>query len=198
MVRQTATQAVTNTGAGRDYLPDPGCLPATFQTDVETVAGAACRLAQVEVHVNRKSVTISRSAQQDIAGVEIPVSQFAGVMVQVAPADQNGTVSAKLVLKHQDAGLSPVLAETNRPEDLAAIWPAWSKALGLPMLVCDLGGKIKPIDAFSAKPATSPAPRRRLALLTGRRPRFLVRRKTGSAIASADVYRDEREIIART
>jgi hypothetical protein len=66
------------------------------------------------------------------------------------------------------------------------------------MLVCDLGGEVKPIDAYSATPAAKPAPRRKLRLLTGRRPRFLNKRLPGSMPLSPANFGHEREIIART
>ena len=66
------------------------------------------------------------------------------------------------------------------------------------MLVCDLGGKVKPIEAFSAMPTAQPTPRRKLRLLTGRRPRFLNRRMPGKKAAAPAVHANEREIIARS
>jgi hypothetical protein len=49
-----------------------------------------------------------------------------------------------------------------------------------------------------AEEAYEPAPRRRRhnAIRT-RRPRFLMRRRSGGPLDAANVYRDEREIIAR-
>nr|WP_244318397.1 DUF6101 family protein [Roseibium hamelinense] len=128
----------------------------------------------------------------------IPTKVFDGVMVEVKPGTLPGSVCAKLILKHSDDTLSVVLCETDRPEDLASAWPAWSKALGLPMLVRDLGGRIKPIEAFQAEKTGAPHARRKLSMLTGRRPRFLVRRKTGNAERSIKSYKGEREIIARS
>ncbi|MEP4033667.1 DUF6101 family protein, partial [Roseibium polysiphoniae] len=69
--------------------------------------------------------------------------------------------------------------------------------LNLPMLVCDTGGAVKPIEAFSARPCGTPAPRRKYPLLTGRRPRFLVRRRIGNTGDRLVLHQGEREIIAR-
>ncbi|SHL45282.1 DUF6101 family protein [Roseibium suaedae] len=153
----------------------------------------------VDVHLDRTSVSITRhQAGAENATVVLPVQSFCGVMVQITPGSTPGAIRAKLILKHTDPQLSVLLADTERAEQLAAAWPAWASALELPMLVCDLGGRVKPIEAYSANPAGQPAPRRKLALLTGRRPRFLVRRQRGAKEASLTVHRDEREIIARS
>lgn len=198
MGRQTAYEAATDAGASAEFPLDPGRLPLTFQSKAGTFSNDTADVRTVEVHLDRERVTITSAASGAPAGAVVPVENFAGVMVQVAPADRNGTVCAKLILKHPAEGLSVLLAETGNPEELAAIWPAWSKSLNLPMLVCDLGGRVKPIEAYSARPSAGPLPRRKLALLTGRRPRFLVRRKTGSQSAARLVHSGEREIIART
>ena len=198
MGRQTAYQAATEAGASREFPLDPGHLPLTFQGKAGSFSNGDRDLQTVEINLDRERVMINPVSSGTPSGTVVPVKTFAGVVVQIAPADQNGTVCAKLILKHPDEGLSVLLAETGNPEELAALWPAWSKSLGLPMLVCDLGGKVKPIEAYSARPSAGPAPRRRMALLTGRRPRFLVRRKTGSNEGARMIHRDEREIIART
>ena len=198
MGRQTAYEAATDAGASTGFPLDPGRLPLTFHSRAGTFSASSHEVHEVEINLDRERVMINPVAASAPVGTVVPVNAFDGVMVQVAPADQNGTVCAKLILKHPDEGLSVLLAETGNPEELAAIWPAWSKSLGLPMLVCDLGGKVKPIEAYSARPSSCPAPRRKLALLTGRRPRFLVRRKTGSEKTLRMVHRGEREIIART
>ncbi len=118
-------------------------------------------------------------------------------MVRIVPGEAPGEILAALILKHPDNALSITLAETERSEDLALLWGQWAQIFNLPMLVCDLGGKVKPIEAFSATPAASPAPRRKLRLLTGRRPRFLNKRRTGRGVAASASFAHEREIIAR-
>lgn len=198
MGRQTVYEAATDAGASTGFPLDPGRLPLTFQGKAGTFSGSDHDVREVEVNLDRERAMINPIACDASLGTVVPVKAFDGVMVQIAPADQNGTVCAKLILKHPDEGLSILLAETANPEELAATWPAWSKSLGLPMLVCDLGGKVKPIEAYSARPSAGPSPRRKLALLTGRRPRFLVRRKTGSDAGAGLVHRGEREIIARS
>lgn len=198
MRRQTATDRALDTGAGSTRLPDPGHLPAVFQSYSPGHPDGADTAVSAEVHLDKTNVCINRPQLGETKSLIVPVSAYAGVMVQIQAADQAGAVVARLILKHAEPQFCVVLIETDRPELLATSWPAWASALGLPMLVCDTGGAVKPIEAFSARPAATPYPRRKLALLTGRRPRFLVRRQTGAKAENLQVFQGEREIIART
>jgi len=151
-----------------------------------------------DIYLDRTQAIVKRRSAGVPLTVVVPMSMFDGVMVSVMPGESFGTVRAMLVLRHRDPALCITLAETDTPELLSTVWPAWSKHLGLPMLVCDLSGNVQPIEAFSVRQDAPPAPRRKLALLTGRRPRFLTRRKTGNGTAAVPVYRGEREISARS
>lgn len=197
MGRQTAIEAATNAGASAKLPLDPGRLPAVFNSRAGGIAGSSNRPVPVEVCLDRETIIIKRQSTDEPVNAIIGVKAYSGVMVQVTPSAEAGSVCAQLILKHADDNLSVILAETGNPEELATIWPTWARTLSLPMLVCDLGGKVKPLEAYSARAAVRPAPRRRLPLLTGRRPRFLVRRKTGLPAAAETVHRGEREIIAR-
>lgn len=198
MGRQALQDRTFETGPEVLTLPDPSQLPSIFQSRMPDAFSGAFTGESIEVHLDRSHVTLRRAASDDAATVILPVQAFSGVMVQVEPGIMPGAIKARLILKHTDPQLSVLLAETERAEQLAAAWPAWASALELPMLVCDLGGRVKPIEAYSACPSGQPAPRRKLALLTGRRPRFLVRRQRGSAGSALPVHRNEREIIARS
>ncbi|MTI00599.1 hypothetical protein E1297_31805 [Roseibium sp. RKSG952] len=128
----------------------------------------------------------------------IPLEMFEGILVKLTRESERKNVTAQLVLKHRDDTLSILLSKSERPEELAHIWSAWARALELPMLVCTDGSRIKPIDAFSAKASGAPAPRRKLRLITGRRPRFLVARRTGHLSSRPGSHCGGREIIARS
>lgn len=177
---------------------DPGSLPATFSSSLLSNPESGALGSYARIRLEKDNAIIERLTSGNPSSVVVPMGVFNGVMVHVTPGGTPGSVSAKLVLKHADDSLSIVLATTDQPEKLANCWPAWSKALDLPMIVRDVDGKIKPIEAFSALPSASPAPRRKLALLTGRRPRFLVRRQFGVNRSKTVVYLGEREIIARS
>ncbi len=195
MRRQAATEAATAKGSGTQFVLDPAALPLRFEQRLApTFSG--CPLP-ADISLDKDSAVIKRR----IAGVPltvcVPINKFDGIMVRIVPAGETGAVIATLILKHPDSALSITLAETRDPNCLASIWTAWAKALDLQMLVCDLGGDVKPIDAYSAKPAAEPAPRRKLAQLTGRRPRFLTKRRVPAATAVLANHGREREIIAR-
>ncbi|MBD8878033.1 DUF6101 family protein [Roseibium polysiphoniae] len=196
MRRQTAVDRAMEAGAGAIAVPDPGQLPAVFETRLFDVA-VADETNPVEVKLDTQNVSISRWRDGGLKSLIAPVHTYSGVMVQIEASDVRGAVAARLILKHPDPQFCVILIETDKPEQLATSWPSWSAALNLPMLVCDTGGAVKPIEAFSARPCGTPAPRRKYPLLTGRRPRFLVRRRIGQTGAQFKVYKGEREIIAR-
>ncbi len=183
------------TGAIADTFPHPGCLPAHFQQRLESRPGTPSLPADIFLDSDRAVI------KRRIAGVPVtvvvPTASFDGVMARIVPGQIPGEIVAALILKHPDSALSITLAETDQSDDLAILWTRWAQIFNLPMLVCDLGGKVKPIDAYSATPASCPAPRRKLRLLTGRRPRFLNRRATGRVDTLRPSFAHEREIIAR-
>lgn len=196
MRRQTEIQETEAIGGGQLSFPHPDCLPVQFQQRLESRPGTTSFPADILLDGEKAII------QHRVAGVPVkvvvPTSGFDGVMVRIVPGDAPGDIVAALILKHPDNGLSITLAETEKSDDLAVLWSRWSQKLNLPMLVCDLGGKVKPIDAYSAVPVAGPAPRRKMRLLTGRRPRFLNKRFTGRKVEVPTVHAHEREIIART
>ena len=184
------------TGTGMQTMPHPGCLPVNFEQRLESRPGTPSLPA--EIFLDRDRAVIKRRVAGVPVTVVVPANGFDGVMVRIVPGAVPGEIVAALILKHPDSALSITLAETEKSDDLATLWSRWAQTLNLPMLVCDLGGKVKPIEAFSAIPAASPAPRRKLRLLTGRRPRFLNKRVAGKRGPSTVCHGTEREIIART
>lgn len=197
MGRQTATDWNLETDSAGPVALDPGQLPVRFETHLACEGARAGRATRCRVLLSAHEVHIQSLGGPQTAALVAPTSAYAGVMVQIEPGLQPGTVMARLILKHHDAALSLVLVETDQPEGLAQSWPAWARALDLPMLVCDQGGTTKPIEAYRAEPKAVPAPRRKLALLTGRRPRFLVRRRVGNPDGMV-IHRDEAELTVRS
>jgi uncharacterized protein DUF6101 len=194
--RQTEIQETETTGSDQLALPHPGCLPVQFQQRLESRPGTTSLPA--DIYLDGEKAIIKHRVAGVPVKVVVPANGFDGVMVRIVPGDAPGDIVAALILKHPDDGLSITLAETEKSDDLAVLWSRWSQTLNLPMLVCDLGGKVKPIEAYSAVPVASPAPRRKMRLLTGRRPRFLNKRRTGDHTATTVTFANEREIIART
>jgi len=126
--------------------------------------------------------------------LSLPFSAFAGVTVRLN-ADKTGEFVACVELSHRDPALSLPLVVTRDMEAAALDWKLWSDRLGLPMLLDDGAGRdvtvFDPVDLGKGPPM----PRRRMAALTGRRPRFLVRRQTGVS-GDMPVLRGCREIIS--
>jgi len=194
--RQTEQQAAAATGNTAETILHPGCLPVQFEQRLESRPGTPSFPAEIFLDQNR--AVIKRRVAGVPVRVVVPASGFDGVMVRVTPGQVPGEIVAALILKHPDSALSIKLAETANSDDLAVLWSRWAQTLQLPMLVCDLGGQVKPIDAFSANPAAKPAPRRKMRLLTGRRPRFLNKRAAARLPERPLNFAHEREIIART
>ncbi|WP_298984868.1 DUF6101 family protein [uncultured Roseibium sp.] len=196
MRRQTEKQEMAATGTAAETMPHPGCLPVRFQQRLEARPGTPSLPA--DILLDRDRAIIKRRVAGVPVNLVVPTEAFDGVMVRIIPGEVPGEIQAALILKHHDSALSITLAETENSDDLAVLWSRWAQVFNLPMLVCDLGGKVKPIDAFRAVPAAQPAPRRQLRMLTGRRPRFLNKRAVGKPAATSVCHSREREIIART
>ncbi len=192
--RQTAHQDATANGSGRTARLDPAQMPHRF-----AARGTACEPTTFDVYIDRQQVIVKRR----LAGLPLtlvqPVNVFLGVFAQVVPGKEPGTLKARIGLMHRDPAMSIELAVDDRLEGLADDWCGWGEALGLPLLLVEPDGSVSRVDG-AEHPASAPmAPaRRRVAALTGRRPRFLLRRKPGKADAAPNVHRAEREIIART
>jgi len=121
----------------------------------------------------------------------MPVAAFDGVAL--LPVDDMLTV----VLKHSDPALTLPLFMTSRPDEALAEWQAWSRVLGVPLLLTHVGSA-DPSEQKVGLRVTRPRPRRRRrSALKARRPSILLRRGSGKITNATPIYRGEREIIAR-
>ncbi len=113
--------------------------------------GAGTPSLPAEIFLDRDRAVIKRRVAGVPVTVVVPAQGFDGVMVRIVPGAVRGEIVAALILKHPDSALSITLAEKPRnPDDLAVLGSRWAQVFNLPMLVCDLGGKVKPIEAYSA------------------------------------------------
>jgi len=152
---------------------DPLSLPLSFEACDARADGG---LRQIEIA--RDHVVLRRSVRGMKMAINIRVSDFLGVALRTI--DGVPTV----VLKHRDPSLSVPLAVDDESTAAGIAWLYWSETFALPQL-----DETRPIR---------PAPRRRRRnAIRARRPSILMRRRGGRDCAGMDVYRGEREIIAR-
>jgi hypothetical protein len=132
-------------------------------------------IRQVELH--RERVVLRRAVRGMRMAVNVRVSDFRGVVLRDVKQSQ------MLVLQHRDPSLCVTLCVSEDREEIAAAWRMWSELFALPQLEDEVH---------------EPAPRRRRRnAIRARRPKFLVRRRIGALLDAANIFRGEREIIAR-
>jgi len=155
------------------------------------------RLRIVELH--RERVVLRRAVSGIRMAVNVPVGGFLGVAVRVVPAEGAVPVGVCVSLEHRDPGLSVPLFFALDNDDVIAEWQLWGRVLGLPLLVADGSGTLRePFRRIGALRVGAAAQRRRRHnAITRRRPRFPLRRCTGSADAVPSIHRGEQEHIAR-
>ena len=173
MRRQTAISGINPAGSSRALRLDPLSLPVSFDAqDVRADGG----VRRIELH--RERVVLRRAVHGMRMAISLRISDFRGVALREV-AD-----TKMLVLLHRDPSLTVPLCVSSDTGEITAAWNAWSDLFALPQLAED--------------DACEPAPRRRRRnAIRARRPKFLVRRRGGGPINSANVHRGEYEIIAR-
>lgn len=171
MRRQTATCGANPAGSSRSLRLDPLSLPVRFDAHDPRADG---HVRQIELH--RERVVLRRAVRGMQMAINVRVADFTGVALRGNDEAQT------LVLVHRDPSLSIPLLISADADEIAQAWTIWSEIFALPQL--DEG-------------ARKPAPRRRRAnAIRARRPKFLMRRRTGIA-RELPVHQGEREIIAR-
>ena len=152
---------------------DPLSLPLSFQAHDTRADGGVRR---IELH--RERVVLHRAIKGMRMAINVRVRDFLGV------ARRGLDEAQALVLVHRDPSLNIPLCVSSDSEEIASAWTAWSDIFALPQL----------LEESPCEPATR---RRRHNAIRARRPKFLVRRRSGNLINTENVHRDEREIIAR-
>ena len=177
-------------GSGRVYRLDPHTLPVHGSAQSGGIANTAFILERDRAIVQR----LRRSGPP--LTLTVPLESYQGVSVRMEPADAVGQVRVFVELLHKDPALTLPLIVGDEPEDVAADWQAWGRALKLPLLVVGQDGSVSdPLGDLGGIIAAPPRPRRRHSFFAGRRPRFLTRRKTGHSRPTECLA--GREIIAR-
>lgn len=128
--------------------------------------------------------------------IALPSRAFKGVAAR-AIDHGDGEVTVTLELHHDDPDLCIPLLVAHDLSDIAADWRAWAEAYRTPMLMVEADGVARPLEEHLGEVRTRDIkPRRRHSMFKGRRPRFLMRRATGSLGVNMKIA--GREIIARS
>jgi hypothetical protein len=160
-------------GSSRAYRLDPFSLPVRF-------SGGADGGVQDFVLDRDRALLRRRLKAGPAVTVAVPVRAYAGVAVRMTWLERAERLNVVVELMHRDAALSLPLVVADNPEDVAADWQAWGRALNLPLLVVTEDGSIRtPVDRIGALVVGDTKPRRRHSFFADRRPRFLARRKPG-------------------
>jgi hypothetical protein len=110
-------------------------------------------------------------------------SGFQGVMLKV-PA-QGARQGYAIVLAAICGSEDVVLALDLHEDEIVARWRGIAASLGLPAILCHVNGETEYLHPqLGAVTLGRASPRRRRALAANRRPRFLMRRKSGRAVTA--------------
>ena len=154
---------------------DPHSLPVSFDARDGRADGGVRH-----IEINRERVLVQRAVSGIRMAIAVRVNEFLGIACRATNEGQ------ALVIAHRDPSLSIPLLVTSDGDQIEQAWQMWSDLLALP--------QIEEENDASREPAPR---RRRHNAITGRRPKFLVRRKAGHYLAQPLVHSDKREIIAR-
>jgi Family of unknown function (DUF6101) len=188
-MRNTVTKPVW---AGSTLRLDPQNFPQKLSYALKDSTGDVTITIDERGAVMRKTLPSSGLP----LSIALPTRAFKGVAAR-AIDHGNGTVTVTLELYHDDADLCIPLLVAHDLDDIAADWRSWSEAFGIPMLMIEADGVARPLEAHLGDVKTQPVKeRRRHSFFADRRPRFLVRRTTGTLGVSMKI--EGREIIARS
>ena len=127
----------------------------------------------------RDRVVIARSVAGVFMHIAMTPNAYRGVVLRLNALRDN-VFHYEIRLAHRDPDLCATLQEASDDSEIQADWRLWARYLGLPTLVEREGGRAEPEAAHMGAVALAHTlARRRGKTITGRRPRFLARRKTG-------------------
>lgn len=193
MRRQTAAGESLPAGSSRSARLDPRILPVVFEAE-DALADDRTRV----VEINRNRVLLCRSVGGVYMRINVPLDVFLGVSVRLLPASGRNEGAIAIVLEHSDSSLSIPLHVAADTDHVVADWQLWARTLGKKLLVDDGDGTFRePFEMVGLLMLGNERPRRmRHTALRTRRPKIYRRRVCTRSMATMEVYRGEREIIA--
>lgn len=178
--RRFVDTAVNDNGARKPSVRLPFRLKADLPDDLLERPG----LNRSDIRIDPHQVLIRREMSGLPLTLTVPLASYSGVAAKIHVQDAVGEMEYHVILLHRDTALSVPLYRGGDMEEAAERWEVWSETLALPLLVIDGDGHSRLTHhGLSACSPNEPLPRRKLRALTGRRPRFLVNRKSGKPSA---------------
>ncbi len=169
-----------------------GAMPPAGEDRTRSFSGIMDRAANDACPSGRHSLSATAQARRASIITPTAMSLFEGVAVRLCASASD----FELVLVHADParGLSIGVFDA---DEIVAVWRAFGLAAGLPLVLEREDGTLeRPYPQVGRLQLGPIRIRRRYALLAGRRPRFLARRKTTRLPDRPTVWRG-REISAR-
>ena len=131
-------------GSSRVFRLDPHTLPVRGSARDGGTAHTAFILDRDRAIVQRQ-----RHAGPPFT-LTVPLADYRGVAVRMEPTGAAGQVRVFVELLHADPALTLPLIVGDEPEDVAADWQAWGRALNLPLLVIGQDGSVSAPLGLSA------------------------------------------------
>ncbi len=134
-------------GSSRAFRLDPSNLPLRYSA----VLGGA---AQAAIMLDREHAIVRRQGRTGVPiTLDLPLTSYEGVAVRMEPVDNAGAIRVFVELRHSDPGLTLPLIMADEPEEVAADWQAWGRALNLPLLVVGQDGSVMQAAGPDQRPA---------------------------------------------
>ena len=145
-----------------------------------------------DVTLTPGEVTIGRRLRGVRMKIRVPTQAYRGMALDLQTLS-SGRLCYTIILRHADGDLDVPLHETFEESEALAMWRAWAKHLGVPLLVARPDGRLQ---RFATQTDGQNHDRRARGVATKRsRGRFQRRRRVGGEIADAPLHKGEREII---
>lgn len=157
--------------AGRPMRLDPYHLPHSVALE---------RAGKFSYKIDRNGAVLKRQLDGGLpVSMALPQKAFKGVAARTI-VDENGQVIFTLELHHHDPQMCLPVLVANDLDDIAADWHAWSRMMGLPMLIIDDANMAQHVcKRLGALMVENPIGRRKRITTVKRRGWFLRRRKIG-------------------